>query len=62
MKKDACTDAKIGTSTAAQLLGLCEASVRRLVATGDLPCEFSSKGYRLFRMEDIVAERARRAA
>jgi hypothetical protein len=43
----------VGISAAAATLQLCEASVRRLANNGALPCQRTSKGFRVFKKADI---------
>jgi hypothetical protein len=59
--KKAVSAERVGVSRAAAMLGLCENSIRRLVAEGKLVCEKTDKGHRSFSAEYIAAEAARRA-
>jgi excisionase family DNA binding protein len=48
------------TSTAARVLGVSEATVRRMAERGDLPSIRTSSGLRLFRSESLTRAREAR--
>jgi hypothetical protein len=56
------TDVWLNTSHASRVLGCAEATTRAQADRGEIPCIRTTRGTRLFRLEDVLRLAAERAA